>query len=363
MAVVGGGIAGAFSAFFLARAGATVTLIEREEIAGQASGNNPGGLNPLYGPGIPGPLQALALEAFALHLEHWDEIRHTGIEFDGHTKQRLNLALDTDDVAGLERMKENYDAHPGFSARWLEPQEARAIEPRLASGVVRGLLAEGDATVDAAPYTRAVVRAAEALGATVVTAEVRGITREGARATEVVTDSGAIRCDGVVIATGAWCDAPSQWLGVPLPMEPVKGEMVLVDLLDGGVETDLAWRDTAIYRAGTTEVWLGGTETRAGYDGSVTHAGRDSILERAATILPDVAHARLVKHTAGLRPLTPDGVPIVGVLAGADNVCVALGGGRKGMLFGAAMGRAAADLLVDGETSLSIEPCSAERFA
>src|SRR5437868_6748223 len=108
IAVVGGGIVGAFSAYFLARAGVGVTLIEREEIAGEASGNNPGGLNPLYGPGIPGPLQPLALEAFRLHLDHWDELRNTGIEFDGHTKQRLNLAVDDDDIALLERMKANY---------------------------------------------------------------------------------------------------------------------------------------------------------------------------------------------------------------------------------------------------------------
>ena len=120
--VVGGGIAGAFSAFFLARAGADVTLIEREEIAGQASGNNPGGLNPLYGPGIPGPLQALAPEAFGLHLEHWDEIRRTGIEFDGHT--RMNLAHDRG-LGGLKWLLRR-GTRTGADPAILEDAESRA---------------------------------------------------------------------------------------------------------------------------------------------------------------------------------------------------------------------------------------------
>jgi len=361
--VVGGGIVGAFAAYFLARAGVGVTLVEREEIAGQASGNNPGGLNPLYGPGIPGPLQPLALEAFALHLEHWEEIRRTGVEFDGHTKQRLNLAVDDDDVVVLERMKINYDATPGFTARWLEPDEARALEPRLSSVIVRGLLAQGDATVDSAPYTRAVVRAAEAHGASVVAADVKRLTRAGGRVTEVVTDAGSIACDGVVVATGAWCDDPSAWLETSLPMEPVKGEMLLVEVPTGGVEIDVAWRDSAIYHAGANEAWLGGTETHSGFDRSTTAAARESIVQRASTVLPDVASARVVKHTAGLRPLSPDGFPFVGIPSTTDNACVALGGGRKGMLFGAAMGRAAADLLVAGHTDLSVGPCTPERFA
>src|SRR3954453_17216584 len=142
IAVVGGGITGAFAAYFLARRGVEVTLVERDEVAAHASGNNPGGLNPLHGPGIPGPMQELALEAFRLHLEHFSPPR----------RPRLQLAVDAADLETLERSKELYDAGPGFAATWLERDELEELEPGLAPAVRRGLLTEGNAKVDALAY-------------------------------------------------------------------------------------------------------------------------------------------------------------------------------------------------------------------
>src|SRR4051794_35712047 len=150
IAVVGGGITGAFAAYFLARRGVEVTLIERDEVGAHASGKNPGGLNPLHGPGIPGPMQELALEAFRLHLEHFSPPR----------RPRLQLAVDTADLDRLERSKELYDTTPGFSARWLEREELAELEPGLDPTAGRGLLTEGNARVDALAYTRAVAEAA-----------------------------------------------------------------------------------------------------------------------------------------------------------------------------------------------------------
>jgi glycine oxidase len=362
--VVGGGISGAFAAYFLARAGAAVTLVERGELGGQASGSNPGGLNPLYGPGIPGVLQPLALEAFRLHHEHWDEFSLTGAGFEGwRAKARLNLAIDDGDVARLMDMKANYDATPGFSARWVDRDELAAIEPRVGPAATRGLLAEGDARVDPGPYTRAIADAAFALGGTSLTADVQGLQHDGRRVSGVLVGSEVLACDGVVIATGPWCEAPAQWLDAAMPMEPVKGDMVLAEAPGGGVDIDIAWRDAAVYKTKGAEVWLGGTEEHSGFDRGISDSARDSILERVSRVMPVMQDARVVTQTSALRPLTPDGLPIVGMPGGWDNVCVALGGGRKGMLLGAAMGRAAADLLTVGRTELSIVPCSPDRFA
>jgi glycine oxidase len=362
--VVGSGIAGAFASYFLARAGADVTLIERDQIGTQASGNNPGGLNPLYGAGIPGPLQALALEGFRLHLDHWDEIRQRAqLDFSGRRKKRLNLALDDDDLGHLERMQETYDSTPGFSARWVEPAELRALEPRLRSDIVRGLLAEGDARVEAAAYTRAVARAAQDLGATLVTAAADGVDTRGDRVIGVRADVESIPCDAVVVATGPWCGEVARWLDLALPVEPVKGEMLLVEADGGGVQTDLACRDIAVYQTGTDQVWLGGTEDHVGFDREVSESARASILERVRQVMPVMADAHVQHQTAGLRPVTPDGMPIVGDAGGWSNVWLTLGGGRKGMLFSAATGFAIAELATTGETDLSIAPCSATRFA
>lgn len=360
--VVGSGITGAFTAFLLARRGAPVTVLDGGPGEAQASANNPGGLNPLYGAGIPGPLAPLALAAFRLHLEHWDEIaRASGADFDPHHKRRLNLARDADDVRVLQRMHEIYSATDGFSVRWIEADELRTIEPRLDPGVTRGLWAEGDATVESAVYTRAVLATAVDHGATVVALPAEGLEVQGDRVVGVHAAGDVLPCTGVVVATGPRTDA-ADWLGVPLPLEPVKGDLLLVEAEGGGVTTDLAWRDVAVYGTSTDQVWLGGTEEHVGFDTAPSEAARTSILERVARVVPAMASARVVRQTTGLRPVTPDGLPIVGPAPGWSNAWLALGGGRKGMLLSAAMAAATADLVLDGATALPVIPLGVDRF-
>jgi glycine oxidase len=361
IAIVGGGITGAFTAYFLARLGVPATLIERDLIGAHASGKNPGGLNPMHGAGIPGPMHKVTLEAFRLHLDNWESIQEaSGIDFSPRLAARLHLAMDDRDIEGLASTKQVYDATRGFAARWVEANELAAIEPGLDPAVRRGLWTEGNAKVDSAAYTRAVASAAAGLGATSLTAEVRGLRHDGPRVTGVTLDTGTLSCGGVVIASGAWCAEPSRWLGVPIPVEPVRGEMLLVEA-SRGVQTDLAWRDAAAYGTGGSEVWLGGTEDRVGLDAAPSDSGRASILERAARLLPEMRRARVLRHMAALRPVTPDGIPIVGLAPGWENASLALGSGRKGVLLSAAIGRAAADLLTVGKTEVPIGPCTPER--
>ena len=360
VAVIGGGIAGAFAAYFAARAGARVTLIERDRVGAHASSNNPGGLNPLYGAGIPGPLASLALESFRLHESC---ARDGDIGVTPEPKRRLNLALDDADAAALRRLETVYDDAPGFSVSWLSGRELRECAPRLAPSIELALLAEGDLHVNAARYTAAVAAAAECHGATIQHGLVTGIARDGARAEAVHTASGPIACDAVVVATGAWSDEPAAWLGVRLPIAPVKGELLLAELPGGAVALDLAWNLVAIYRVDADRVLIGGTETDSGFDERCTARARLALLDEADRILPGINDAEVVGHFAGLRPVTADGMPIVGLAPGWENVGLALGGGRKGMLLGPAMGKAATDLLLDGSTDLSIDVCSPERFA
>jgi glycine oxidase len=363
IAVVGAGITGAFSAYFLARLGARTTLIERNEIGAHASGNNPGGLNPLHGPGIPGPMQALALESFRLHRESWPEIRRlSGLAFAAREAPRLHLATDAADVADLERIQENHDATAGFSARRLDRDELLAAQPGLARAVIDGVCTQGNAIVGARPYTQAVVGSAVALGVRLIKGDVRGLRVRGDRVTAVLVDSSPISCDGVVVATGPWCAEPADWLGVRIPVEPVKGELLLADAPSGGLSLDIAWRDIAVYGAEGERVWLGGTEERAGFDRTPTGAARESILARVGQVLPAIDRSRVLRQSVGLRPVSADGFPIVGHAPGWRNACLALGGGRKGMLLSAGIGRAAAELMVRGETELPIAPCSSSRW-
>jgi glycine oxidase len=327
--VIGGGITGAFAAYFLARAGVGVTLIERDGVAAHASGANPGGLNPLHGPGIPGPLQDLALESFRLNLEHWEEIRErSGIDFSARFVSRLHVALDDAESAALGELADLHNATPGFSAEMLSRAELLRVEPRVTPQAVGALSVTGNACVDPAAYTRAVVAAAESLGARVSIGE--AITVHAARE----------RADAVVVAAGPWCEE----LGLPVSIEPVKGELLLVSAESGSLPNDVSRREVGVY-AGAEGIWLGGTEDHAGFDETPTAEGRASILDKVSALLPGLGPVRVLRHVVGLRPATPDGMPVVGLPTSLANVCVATGGGRKGMLLGAALGQRAAELV------------------
>lgn len=361
--VIGGGIVGAFAAYFLARLGADVTVVERGEVAGEASGRNHGALRSLHGPGIAGPLRDLALVSLHLHLEHWEAIgRLSGARFGTRFVSRLHLAMDENEANALASLEAVHGASDGCSGRWLSAPELRRIEPRLCSEAVGGLWTTGNALVDPRPYTRAVAGAANALGSKVMRAEARSLRHRRGRVTSVTLDSGRLACDAVVLACGAWCEEPARWLGIPLPIDPVKGEMLLAQARGEMPVAEVMWRSIGVYGASPGRVWLGGTEDYRGLDSSPSISARVRILQGANRVLPGLGPFWVVRHIAGLRPVTPDGLPIVGIPAGWENVCLALGGGAEGMLLGAGIGLASAELLISGNTHVPIEACAPERW-
>jgi len=362
--IVGAGITGAFAAYFLARRGAEVTVLERHGVASHASGRSVGGLNPMHGAGIPGPLHALALASLRLHVQLWDELpSRTSVSFGGRSVKRLHIAVEESEAAVLVDRKRLYDDAEDFSARWLDAGQLRELEPRVCEDAIGALLTEGNARVDPGPYTRAVADAAVSLGARILTAEANGLRDPDGRVYTVVSDAGEHRCDAVVLATGAWLQRPSDWLGLALQVEPVKGELLLVDVDSGAVPADTSWRDVGIYAAGDGRLLLGGTEDRAGFDEAPSASGRERILAGAERLLPGIGQVRVREHWAGLRPVTPDGLPIVGLAPGWENVYLATGSGRKGILYSAGIGLATAEFVFDGETALPVSACVPGREA
>jgi glycine oxidase len=362
IAVIGGGITGAFSAYFAARLGADVVLIERAEPGTTASSNNPGGLNPLHGAGIPGPLDDLARFSFSLHKQTWPELRAASTpDFAGRPAHRLELAVDDAAAARLQAAGERYAAAPGFDAEWLDRDAVHRLEPRLTAEVVGGIATAGNLRVDSAAYTTAVTQAAVKNGARLIRGQVDDLEASGGTVTSVVTSDGAIHCDALVVATGPWCDAPARWLGVRLPVEPVLGELLLVASPDPLLDREVTHGTIGLYPRPDGSVWLGGTEDRVGFDAQPTEAGAAAIREGVARLISGIDTGAVLGRTAALRPVTADGLPIAGPALGWHNVALALGGGRKGMLLSAGLGRAAADLLTGGQTDVPIAGLAADR--
>ena len=361
--VIGGGIIGSFAAYFLSQFGKRVTLVERGEIGGQASGINPGGLNPLHGSGLPGIMSPLAERAFALNLEHWDRIATlSGIAFDPQRIQRVELAFDEVEKQALADSLPHYDTIPGFRARWMERAELLAEDPRIHPQVVGGLWTEGNGMVSSGAYTRAVARAAQVQGARIVHGEVTGLVTQAGKVTGVKAGGAVLNCDALIVASGAWTEDAAKWLDCAIPVSPLKGELLLAEMPGAMLKHHVTWKLIGLYQTPQGPVWLGGTQEKAGFDHAPSEAGRDFILHAVARLVPEAGEARVIRHLAALRPVTPDGLPLLGLLAGWENAFLAVGSGPKGMLLGAGMGETVARLIAGMTPAFALDPYRPQRF-
>lgn len=361
--IVGGGAAGCSVAYYLALAGVKATIAERDGVGTQASGVSVGGLMPLQGAGIPGPLGPLALESYRMHLDLWDTLKEeTGIDCDGRIVSLIKVAFGEEDIADLKVTEELFTPVMGFEARWLDSKEVSDLEPRIGDGVIRGLYAKGNAVVDSYKYTFALAQAAEKMGAKMRTGTVRGLERANRRVTGVNLGGETVPCGQLVLALGPWARQAEPWLDAYIPIDPLKGEFLRMDLPGPPLSHYISGAGGSLHPKPDGLVWSGTTEEWRGFNTETTELARNSILQRAVKLVPDMAHARLVLQTACLRPMSPDGLPIIGRVPGWDNVYVVNGGGRKGILLSTGMGKSVSDLITQGGTQLDISPSSPARF-
>lgn len=363
--IVGGGVAGCSVAYYLALAGVKSTVIEREGIATQASGYSAGGLNPLEGANIPGPLGSLAIESFRMHRRLWPELSDaTGIDYEGRIVSLVKVAFEESELPELEESFGRFAAaqDDGFSALWLDRQQVLDLEPRISPDIIRGVQLLGNAALDSYKYTLALAAAAERHGASFRSGTITGLKLAGGRATGVLLGDQEIACGQVVLAAGPWSREAESWLDLAIPVDPLKGEILRLAPPGLAPEHDFSGGGGSLHPKPDGSLWCGTTEEWRGFDRQLSEPARQSIMCGAVRLMPGLAQARLVLHTACLRPVTPDWLPIVGRAPGYDNIYLATGAGKKGILLSPGMGKATADLIIQGGTSISIEPCSPDRF-
>ena len=362
VAIIGGGVTGCAAAYYLTREGLDVAVIDHQGIANAASGYALGLLNPLSGAAIPGPLAAFASEAFAEHRRLWPQLEEeSSIDFQGRMMPHLEVVLDEIDVSPLRDEMGRWNATDGFSARWLDCEEVRALDGRIAEDVVGAVLLESLGMVDSQLLTRALMDAAGRRGARIVVDRAVGVAWSGDRVVGVNTTGGEIVCRAVVIATGPWSGPMGEWTGLDIPVTPLKGQIVRLEGLSPPLRYHIAGPGAVVQKA-DGKLWVAATEEEVGFDLTTTSEARQSLLERAARVFPAVTQSRVLEQTACLRPRTPDALPVLGAVPNRDNVYLATGGGKKGILLAPAMGRVVADLVVRGETLLPIDDFAPGRF-
>ena len=362
--IVGGGIAGVSAAYYLARKGVKVTVIEADAVASCASGYAAGILNPLNGHGIPDSMESLAVEGLRRTVELAKELTaDTGIDNHLSPTTCMWVAMNEAEASEFEWLYDLAGRLDGFDPVWLDAQEVRSLEPDLSHNIEKALHVDGGWLIDSYQYTLGIATAAQKLGVEIRQGRVTGIQASDGRVDSVLLEDGQLECGSVIFAMGPWMNSASEWLGVSIPVTPVKGQILRLEAEKAPARTVYGTGGGYISAKWDGLVWIGTTEEEVGFFDEPTSEARKGIFEGALKMMPSLESAKVNLQTACLRPVSGDGLPIVGRAPGWDNVILATGAGRKGILLGASIGAAAADLLSDGATSLPVAAFDPARFA
>jgi D-hydroxyproline dehydrogenase subunit beta len=385
--IVGGGIIGAACALELAGRGASITLVERDELAAGASGRNQGWFVLSADPAC-APMSRVSLDRYRWLIDD----SPVPVGFDREPVGHLLVTRDPG-AAALMQERALAWAATGVRAEALDAAGLRAEEPALAGGFAAAWLIEQGHRIEPAALTVAHALRARELGAEILRhTTARSLTTAGDRVTGVVTDDGVIRADTVIVAAGPWSAPLVRPLGVDLPITGSRGWIVELAAPQGLLRHLV--EEEELPPAGDREAGDGdGGPTAAAFVASghappsvaaLLHATSDGtvvcgashhpalraepddldaprrIVERAVSVVPALADMTLRGIRWGIRPMTPDGRPIVGQIR--DGLFVAAGHGPEGILLGGGTGALVAALVSGDEPPFDPAPFAPSRF-
>ena len=371
--VVGGGAIGMASAWRLAQRGAAVTVVDPDP-GGGASGVAAGMLAPVTEARMGEEAQ------LRLNLASWSRWPGFAAEVEGvagapigyRVEGTLVAALDADDRVALDELAARHRAM-GLDVTPLRGREVRRLEPGLAPGVRAGFLAAGERSVDPPALVEALRRAATAAGVGFVAAGVERIATaaRGGRVTGVVmADAVPRRIDAATVVLAAGCRSAGI-AGLPdaarPPVRPVKGEILTLRQPPGaplvthtvrglvrGFTVYLVPRDDG-------RLIVGATVQERGWDTRVTAGGAYELLRDALVLVPGLDDAELMSVRAGLRPGTPDDLPLIGP-SSVEGLVVATGHYRNGILLTPITAEAVVAAVVGEPLPPEVGACDPRRF-
>lgn len=367
--IVGGGIIGCATAYYLTRAGfSEVVVVERDHVASGASGYSAGILTPYSGSNDPG-LLALSAASLALHAEWADELPEaTGIDHGYDLKPYLRCAFGEVGHDEARRFLEGRRSE-GLDAEWLSGDEARKVCDWLSDEVEGACITEIEPTVDSSLLTHSLLDASRARGAELKLGEVTSISERGV----ALSDGSNIDADAVVLAMGPWTNLAGQWLGYEVPVVPQKGELLYMHLPANEAGDAQQDRPSAtmhnmddggvILTRRLSRTVLGATkEDGKGYDREPSRYAWDFILPRVQRLTDRITESDVTHHTACLRPMPADGKPYVGKAPGWENVYIASGHWSEGVHYAPLTGKSIADLITTGNSETDITAISTSRL-
>jgi glycine/D-amino acid oxidase-like deaminating enzyme len=372
--VVGAGVVGAACAYFAARAGLSVTVVDRGPVAAGTTGSGEG--NILVSDKEPGPELELALLSNRL----WRELAGLG-GFEFEPKGGLVVAETTEILDALATLADG-QAGRGVEHTLVAEEELPGYEPHLTRDVAGGVFYPQDAQVQ--PMLAAARLIQHGPGATLRTGTtVTGFLREGDRVTGVRTDKGDIPAGAVVNASGTWGGELAALAGLDLPILPRRGFILVTEPISGrlgvplirhkvytaayvtDVASDSAGLSTSAVVEGTPAgtVLIGASRERVGFDRTVSIPVLETLARQAVRLFPVLAAHRVIRTYCGFRPYCPDHLPVIGADPRAPGLYHACGHEGAGIGLAPATGHLIAGQLTGAAPEMDLSPFRPERFA
>jgi glycine oxidase len=361
--IVGAGIVGCSIAWELAKAGLKVCLLERGGIGEESSAAAAGMLSGQHGVTNFGARYQLHLEARELHAVLADDLRElTGIDVGFCRWGILELLFSPGEVRAADRCYA-LQTQVGLRVERLTREEALAREPALSPDIQAAIRYADEAHVHNGRLTIALGEAARRAGAELRSGEPAiMLIRQGDRVVGVRTPRETLHAGTVVVANGAWAADLVASLGLILPVKPVRGQMLAVRTVPRAVQQVIYGRHMYVVPRAEGETLIGATVEDVGFRREVTLEGLEELVQAGRRIVPGMMGQPVARTWAGLRPGSPDGLPLVGPVDGWAGLLLAVGHHRNGILLGPMTGVLVKQLLVDHVYSPHLDLLRPERF-
>jgi glycine/D-amino acid oxidase-like deaminating enzyme len=377
--VIGGGVMGTASAYYLAREGVDVILLEKDELASGTSGANLGNMS-LHNR-MPGPILDLNLRSLGMYQSLSEEL---GYDIEYVNTRGLAL-MERDEQLPFINERLNRQKKAGLCVTLVDREELNRVLPHIAPDLAGAVACNQSSRVNSPRVVFGYALGARELGARILLhTEVQEIKTLNKSVSSVVTNSGEIKTKFVVVAAGAWSPQLGRTAGLSIPVTPIRGNILVTESIPSQYLQIVAEIQDVEMDQGSTlssdqnrefnvrmvfsptpsgNILIGRSEESAGYDNSVNYRVIRAVARRAIRFFPCLRDLHCIRTYAGLRPCTPDDFPIIDRLDSPEGIILATGHGDKGINLAPMTGKIVSELIIHGVASDSIQPFRFARFS
>jgi glycine/D-amino acid oxidase-like deaminating enzyme len=372
--VIGAGIIGSSIAYHLAQRKASVILLEKGDLAAGSSGACDGLI--FLQSKKPGIHLQLAMES----CKRFARLR-SSLPVDIEYRECGGMVvIESDEELAAMQQFVKAQQEIGLDVTLLNADRARQLEPHLSEYILGATRSPLDGQVNPIALTLGFALGAKNLGAQVITgATVHGIDTTSGRVSAVETDTGHFEADIIVNAAGSNAPEIGTMVGLPIPIKPRRGQIIVTEACPPMLNHCMisakyiaAKFNPEIAKAGGEGIsieqtengnfLLGSTREFVGYDKRTTSKGLQSIAAKTAGIIPAIEQVNVIRAFAGLRPYTPDGLPILGPVADVPGFFMAAGHEGDGIALSPITGELIAQMIITGKSDFPLDAFRLSRF-